>query len=225
MFETVKIPEHLKELNAEYKALDKDIISLENSLSNYKTELEQLREKYNAENIEDEIKKKNSLQRKTYGNIIKAKYKYVAELVLSALNIEIVSSYSSKKKNKERFFKWLSDTYGIVYEQYYHFTDFETFYKDYVDIDYKDIDINYDNVSAEIYAEYYFRGECDDKVKFIVPMHTLNKIDTLADEFKQYLETLIKEKEEADKEMAIKVEQQEYAQFLRLKEKFGDKSQ
>ena len=225
MFETVKIPEHLKELNTEYKALDKDIISLENSLSNYKTELEQLREKYNAENIEDEIKKKSSLQSKTYGNIIKIKYKYVAELVLSALNIEIVSSYSLKKKNKERFLKWLSDTYGIVYEQYYHFIDFETFYKDYVDIDYKDIDINYDNVSAEIYAEYYFRGECDDKVKFIVPIHTLNKIDILADEFKQYLEALIKEKEEADKEMAIKVEQQEYAQFLRLKEKFGSKSQ
>lgn len=75
MFETVKFPEHLKELNAEYKSLDKDIISLENSLSDYKAELEQLREKHNAETIEREIKKKSSLQRKTFDNIIKVKYK------------------------------------------------------------------------------------------------------------------------------------------------------
>jgi hypothetical protein len=223
MFEIVKIPEHLKELNAEYESLDKDIISLENSLADYKAELEQLREKHNAEIIECEIKKKSSLQRKTFDNIIKVKYKYVAELVLSMLNNENLSSYASKRKDRERFFKWLSDTHGIIYEQCYHFTDFETFYNDYIDIDYKNIDISYDNVSAEIYAEYYFRGECDDKVKFIIPRYTLNKIDTLADEFNQYLETIIKEKEEVAKANAIKTEQQEYAQFLRLKEKFGDK--
>ena len=211
-----------------FKYLDKeeykDIILLENSLADYKMELEQLREKYNVENIEDEIKKKNSLQRETYSNIIKAKYKYVAELVFSALNMEIFSSYIPKEKTKQRFFKWLSDTYGIVYHQYYHFTEFETFYKDYIDdINYKDIDVCYDNVSVKIYAEYYFRGECDDKVEFIVPINTLNNIDVLLDEFKQYFEMLITEKDEADKARAIEVEQREYAQFLKLKEKFGNK--
>lgn len=221
MFETIKIPEYLEELNDKYKVLDKDVILLENSLSDYKMELEQLREKYNVKTIEDEIKKKNSLQRKTYDNIIKAKYKYVAELVFSALNKEIFSSYISKEK--ERFFKWLSDTYGIAYTQFYNFISFETFYKDYVDIDYKDIDIDYDNISAKIYAEYYFRGECDDKVEFAVPINTLNKIDILADEFKQYFERLAKEKDDADKARAIEAEQREYAQFLKLKEKFGNK--
>lgn len=216
----IKIPEYLEELNNKYKVFNKDIIFLENSLLDYKMELEQLQKKYNVKTIEEEIREQKSLQYKIYLNILRAKYKYVADLVYSVLDTELFTSYNSGKKESEKFFKWLFNTYGIKYENYYHFIEFKTFYKDYIDINYESIDIDYDNVLVEVYAEYYFRGACEDKVKFIIPISTLNKINVLTDEFKKYIEVIIKEKEETDKTKAIKNEQLEYAQFLRLKEKF-----
>lgn len=212
--------EQLKELNNIYEKAIKEMNLLEVSLSDYKTELKQLREKYNVDEIEEQFSEQFKLKHNTYENIIKFKYKYIADLIFNILNAKFFNTYASDDQKKKEFFEWLFVNYKIKYYAAYSFITFETFYADYLNSNYKNIDISWDNRSVKAYEEYYFRNELDDKVTFEIPMSVIDKVETVAEKINNYVQTVIKKEEEARRLEKEKIEKQEYEQFLRLKEKY-----
>lgn len=214
----------LKELNNIHEKAIKEMNLLEVSLNDYKTELKQLREKYNVDEIEKQISEQFKLKHNSYENIIRIKYKYIADLIFNILNVKFFNTYASDNQKKKEFFEWLFVNYKIKYYAAYSFISFETFYADYLNSNYKNIDISWDNRSVKAYEEYYFRNELDDKVTFEIPMSVIDKVETVAEKINNYVQTVIKKEEEARRLEKEKIEKQEYEQFLRLKEKYENKT-
>ena len=212
--------EQLKELNNIREKARKQMISLEVSLNDYKTELAQLREKYNVDEIEKQFSEQFNLKHNSYENILKLKYKYIADLIYKIINSEILTKYSLRNKEVDNFFNWLFENYKIRYKRACNFIDFKTFYEDYLNETYSIIDIIYNNIEVKVYAEYWFRNEIDDEVELIIPISILDKIETVSDEINNYLDNLITEKEEEKRLEKEEREKQEYEHFLRLKEKY-----
>ena len=210
----------LKELNIIHDKATKQMNLLNVSLNDYKTELEQLREKYNVGEIEKQISEQFNLKHNSYENILKLKYKYIADLIYKIINSEILTKYSSRNKEVDNFLNWLFENYKIRYKRSCNFIDFKTFYEDYLNETYSIIDIIYNNIEVKVYAEYWFRNELDDEVEFIIPISILDKIETVSDEINNYLDNLITEKEEEKRLEKEKSEKQEYEQYLKLKEKY-----
>lgn len=212
--------EQLKELNNIREKAIKEMNLLEVSLNDYKTELKQLRKKYNVDEIEKQISEQFNLKDNSYENILKLKYKYIVDLIFNILNADFFNTYASDKQKKKIFFEWLFVNYKIKYYAAYDFICFETFYADYLNLNYKDIDISWDNRTIKASEEYYFRGELDDKVTFEIPMSVIDKVETVAEKINNYVQAIIKKEEVARRLEKEKIEKQEYEQFLRLKEKY-----
>ena len=117
-------------------------------------------------------------------------------------------------------FGWLENNYSIKFRRQENYITFEKFYKDHINIGYKDIDIRIHDNHVLIHADYYFRGEHDDTIDFIIPLKVLSKVETLEKDLTGFLNHLIQKQEDFKKEQRKKAEQREYAQFLKLKEKF-----
>lgn len=224
MFAPSNILKDLNRLESEYSCISKNIILLEGSLSDYKKELTQLQAKHNVLATEFKIKQQNMSLKRTYRNILKLKCKYLSELIIGVINHKEVSLNNTEKNYIIKdLFGWLEDNYSIKFRRQEDYITFEKFYKDHINIGYKDIDMRIHDDYVLIHADYYFRGEHDDTIDFIIPLKVLNKVETLEKDFAEFLNNLIQKKEELKKEQRKKAEQREYAQFLRLKEKFENK--
>ena len=210
----------INEINEEYKQKEKHLISLENSLAEYKEELDALREKYNVYEIDkkkDEIFKQRMELR---DNLYKAKFKYISDIIYNSLQKYIFPDYISKQEERKKFFKWLYENYKIKYDAYYNYIEFDYFYDSYIKGNYKDIELEENNSGVYIQAEFYFRGELDDKVEFSIPFQILKDIDNFEKSVDEYFNVRFEQIIEDEKERNAKKEQAEYELFLKLKGKF-----
>lgn len=206
----------LEELNIKYKQSEENISDLESKLSDYKQELEILRKKYNVDIIESEIRNEKSLNTKTSNKIFKVKFKYISDIIYNVLQENIF-----KDKNERKvFFKWLYENYKIKYDAYYDYIEFDTFYNSYIEGSYKAVELEENNIGCYIKAEFYFRGDLDDKVEFSIPFNVLNDFDNFEKNVKEYFDLRQKEIEKEKEEKNAKKEQAEYELFLKLKGKF-----
>lgn len=218
-----KTQENLSLLNNKINSLTKAIEILKNNLLPYEEELKELKEKYKVEEIQKDIINftYNLNKAKTQRDIIS--YRYIAG---------VVSYYISQLKFKTKpeklaFNKWLKENFGIQYISKQDFIEFYTFYKDYIienkEVD-EDIDLeyNYKSNTVEVEADYWFRGELDDTVKFIVSLKTLENLEEFEKAVYSYFESIKKEEEEKAKQKAIEQEEKEYQYYLKLQEKYGN---
>lgn len=210
----------INEIKEEYKQKEKTLIFLENSLAEYKEELDALRKKYNFYEIDKKIDEVFKQRMELRDNLYKAKFKYISDIIYNVFQKNIF-----KDKNERKvFFKWLYENYKIKYDAYYHYIDYDTFYNDYIKGNYKDIELEENSLGVYIQAEFYFRGELDDKVEFSIPFNVLNDFDNFEKNIKEYFNLRQKEIEKENEEKKIKKEQAEYELFLKLKEKFENVS-
>lgn len=215
--------EILSSLDNKHKSLTKAIETLENGLLPYEEKLKKLKEKYNVEKIQKEIKKFTYIANKTKVQKDIVAYRYLASVVysyFSQLNTET-------KPKKVAFTNWLKEEFGVRYVSEQDYIDFCTFYKDYIVEDKEaeeDIDLEYDYSSntVEVEADYWFRSELDDTVKFIVSLKTLENLEEFEKAICSYFENIKKEEEEKTKQKAMEQEEKEYQYYLKLQEKYGD---
>lgn len=189
-------------------------------MAEYKEELDALREKYNFYKIDkkkDEIFKQRMELR---DNLYKAKFKYISDIIYNSLQKYIFPDYISKKEERKKFLKWLYENYKIKYDAYYNYIEFDYFYDSYIKGNYKDIELEENNSGVYIQAEFYFRGELDDKVEFSIPFQILKDMDNFEKNVDEYYNARFEQIIEDEKEKNAKKEQAEYELFLKLKGKF-----
>ena len=210
----------INEINEEYKQKEKHLISLENSLAEYKEELDALREKYNFYKIDKEKDEIFKQRMELRDNLYKAKFKYISDVIFNSLQKYIFPDHISKNEERKKFLKWLYETYKIKYDSYYDYIEFETFYNSYIQGNYKDIELEENSLGVYIQAEFYFRGELDDKVEFSIPFQILKDMDNFEKSVDEYFNVRFEQIIEDEKEKNAKKEQAEYELFLKLKGKF-----
>lgn len=215
---------YLNPLTKQYEGYTQTIETLDAKLNDYRTELATLKNKYDVTAIEAEISKNNLQKNKTKNKIMSIKYRYVANLIYEKL---CHSGFDRNKKSKE-FFQWLFKTFDIKYEQACNYIGYETFYIDYIqenkEVD-EDLDLEFNSIenSLTVEAEYYFRGELDDRVRLIVPIYVLDSIENFEGKVNSYFEELKNKAEEEAKQQAIELEKKEYERYLELQKKYGGK--
>ena len=210
----------INEIKEEYKQKEKTLISLENNLSEYNIELEKLKEKYNFYEIDTKRSEIFKQRMELKDNLYKAQFKYISDIIYNSLQKYIFPDYISKKEERKKFLKWLYENYKIKYDSYYDYIEFETFYNSYIKGNYKDVELEENSLGVYIQAEFYFRGELDDKVEFSIPFNVLKNFDNFEKSVDEYFNVRFEQIIEDEKEKNAKKEQAEYELFLKLKGKF-----
>ena len=213
----------INEIEEEYKQKEKTLISLENSLAEYKEELDALREKYNVYEIDKKIDEFFKQRMELRDNLYKAQFKYISDIIYNSLQKYIFPAYISKNEERKKFLKWLYENYKIKYNSYSDYIEFETFYDSYIKGNYKDVELEENSSGVYIQAEFYFRGELDDKVEFSIPFHIFKDMDNFEKSVDEYYNARFEQIIEDEKEKNAKKEQAEYELFLKLKGKFENK--
>lgn len=213
----------INEIEEECKQKEKIFISIENNLSEYNIELEKLKEKYNVYEIDTKRSEIFKQRMDLRDNLYKAKFKYISDIIYNSLQKYIFPDYISKNEERKKFLKWLYENYKIKYDSYYDYIEFETFYDSYIKGNYKDVELEENSSGVYIQAEFYFRGELDDKVEFSIPFNVLKNFDNFEKNIDEYYNARFEQIIEDEKEKNAKKEQAEYELFLKLKGKFENK--
>ena len=212
-----ELPECIGKLTAEADEITADLVKMEDSLAEYRSELDKLQTKYNVVAIEKQMRGAKCLKSSIELNILKASFKYIADCM-----------YIVWKKLDDRrrkcFLKNLSEELGITYETDCNYVDFGEFCASELRKPYDDIDLTFISGGAKLMvdAEYYFMGEVDDRVELVIPATVLEDLSGFKVLMKAWYEEYT---EEIEKEQELKqrdIDQRDYEEFLRLKKKFEE---